>query len=125
VTSQWWRFMAEVSPGLALSLAGLIAAFAPYALLRRTRRGRARTAIAYLSGLAAGLALTAALALVFRPLVRVGAIAEAGLFGAFFGPFAGMLRAAWERPRRRGGRPRARSGSRPALAGLQRAGSGG
>lgn len=113
--------MTEVSPGLALSLAGLLAAFTPYALLRKTGRGRARGAIAYLAGLAAGLALTAVLVFAFEPFVRAGPIAEAGLFGAFFGPFAGMLRAKWERPRRRAGRSRGRSTARPPWAGLPRA----
>jgi hypothetical protein len=121
VSTQWWRFVAEVLPGLALSLAGLLAAFSPYALLRQAGRGRAREAIAYLAGLAAGLALTVVLAIAFQPLARPGAIVEAGLFGAFFGPFAGLLRAKWERPRRRSRRSAARSLSRPSWGGLPRA----
>jgi hypothetical protein len=113
VNGQWWRFVAEVSPGLTLSLAGLVAAFAPYFLMRRSGRGRARSAIAYLAGLAAGLIVTAALTIALQPLARSGLIVEAGLFGAFFGPFAGMLRAKWERPARRR-RPAARSPYRQA-----------
>jgi len=109
VSSQWWRFVAEISPGLTLSLAGFLAAFAPYALLRQFGRGRARSAIAFLSGLAAGLALTVVLAIVFRALGKPSIIAEAGLFGSFFGPFAGMARAKWERPARRARRPAVKS----------------
>ena len=112
VSTQWWRFVAEVLPGLVLALAGVLAAFTPYALLRKTGKGRARSAIAYLSGLAVGLALTVVLAALFQPLVRSGRVAEAGLLGAFLGPFAGMLRARWERPRRRAARSRRRSPSR-------------
>jgi hypothetical protein len=124
VNSQWWRFVAEVSPGLVLSLVGVVAALAAYALLRQSTRGRAREAIAYLSGLVAGLVLTLVLAAVFRPLARAGAIAEAGLFASFFGPFAGMARAKWERPRRRARRSAGRNLARPTWDGLQRAGSG-
>jgi hypothetical protein len=98
----------------------MLAACPAHTLLRQYGRGRAREAIAYLAGLAAGLALTAALLFVF-PVVSAGRIAEAGLIGAFFGPFAGMLRAKWERPRRRAGRPRARRASRPPWDGLSRA----
>ena len=126
MTSQWWRFVAEVSPGLTLCLAGLLAAFVPYALLRQYGRGRACEAIAYLSGLAVGLALTIVLARLFRPLVLPSAIAEAGLFGAFFGPFAGVARAKWEGPPpRRTRRSNARSPSKPSWTGeLGRAHSG-
>jgi hypothetical protein len=124
VSSQWWRFVAEISPGITLSLVGFLAAFMPYALLRQSGRGRAREAIAYLSGLAAGLALTVVLAAVFRPVVRANIIAEAGLFASFFGPFAGMARAKWERPRRRARRSGGRSLARPSWDGLQRAESG-
>jgi hypothetical protein len=118
VNGQWWRFIAEVSPGLTLSLAGLVAAFAPFALMRRSGHGRARSAIAYLAGLAAGLAATVALAVAFEPLARSSPVVEAGLFGAFFGPFAGMLRAKWERPARRRRRPAARSPYRQAASRL-------
>jgi hypothetical protein len=126
VTSQWWRFVAEVSPGLTLCLAGLLAAYVPYALLRQYGRGRACEAIAYLSGLAAGLALTVVLANVFRPLVPPSAIAEAGLFASFFGPFAGMARAKWEGPPRKARRSNGRGPSRPSWGGsLGRAQPGG
>jgi len=125
VNSQWWRFVAEISPGLTLSLAGFLAAFTPYALLRQFGRGRAREAIAYLSGLAGGLALTVVLALVFQPVVRANTIAEAGLFASFFGPFAGMARAKWERPRRRGRKSPRRSLSQPSWSGFGRAQPGG
>jgi hypothetical protein len=127
VTSPWWRFVAEVSPGLTLCLAGFLAAYAPYALLKQYGRGRACEAIAYLAGLAVGLALTVVLARLFQPLAPSSAIAEAGLAGAFFGPFAGLARAKWEGPPpRRGRRASGRSPSRPSWSnGLRRAHPGG
>jgi hypothetical protein len=127
VNSQWWRFVAEVAPGLALCIAGLLAAYVPYTLLRQYGRGRARSAVAYLAGLAAGLGLTVALALVLQAMVPPGVIVEAGLAGAFFGPFAGMARAKWEGPPpRRARRSTGRGLSRPSWSGsLGRAQPGG
>jgi predicted lysophospholipase L1 biosynthesis ABC-type transport system permease subunit len=101
VNSYWWRFLAEISPGLTLSLVGLLAATPAYRLLRQSGRGRARSAVAYLAGLITGLALTLALATVFKHIARTTIIAEAGVLSAFFAPFAGMLVAKWERPVRR------------------------
>jgi hypothetical protein len=122
VTSPWWRFVAEVSPGLTLCLAGFLAAYTPYALLRQYGRGRACEAVAYLSGLAVGLSLTILLARLFQSLVPPSAIAEAGLAGAFFGPFAGMARAKWEGPPKRARRSNGRSPSKPSWSdGLGRA----
>jgi hypothetical protein len=101
VNSYWWRFLAEISPGLTLSLVGLLAAAVAYRLLRQSERGRARSAIAYLAGLITGLALTMVLASLFKPVARTTIVVEAGLLSAFFAPFAGMMVAKWERPARR------------------------
>jgi hypothetical protein len=101
VNSYWWRFLAEISPGLTLSLVGLLAAAPAYRLLRKSGRGRAQSAVAYLAGLITGLALTMLLASLFKPVARTTMLAEAGLLSAFFAPFAGMLVAKWERPARR------------------------
>ena len=94
----WSSLVAETPPGLALVASTVLAGFVPYALLRATRHGRARTAIAYLSGLAIGLAVTVLLAVVTSPYRDPGTIIGPGLLGAFFGPFIGMLRAKWEGP---------------------------
>jgi hypothetical protein len=86
---------------VTLLLVGFLAAVAPYSLLKRSTRGRARSAVAYLAGLATGIASMLVAAALLQPMVGAAIIAEAGLFGAFFGPFAGMLRAKWQRPARR------------------------
>jgi hypothetical protein len=101
VTSYWWRFVVETSPGVTLLLVGFFAAAPPYSLLKRSARGRARGAIAYLAGLATGVASMVVAAALLRPMVGTAIIAEAGLLSAFFGPFAGMLCAKWRRPARR------------------------
>jgi hypothetical protein len=98
--SYWLRLAVDTSPGLALAMVAFLAAFPPYTLLRKSSRGRARSAVAYLLGLAIGLAATALFAVFLRRAVDPATIIGAGLFGAFFAPFAGMVRAKWERPRR-------------------------
>jgi fructose-specific phosphotransferase system IIC component len=104
VDGDWWSFVAQVVPGVTLLLVGLIAAAPGYALARQARpprRGRARTAIAYLSGLFAGLFATVLVAWLGQELVEPNAVAGSGLLSAFFCPFVGIARAKWERPRRR------------------------
>jgi hypothetical protein len=112
VSSHWWRFVVEISPGLTLALVGFLAAVPPYSLLRKSGRGRARSAVAYLAGLITGLAAAVIVTALLQPAVARAAIAEAGLFSAFFGPFAGMVRATWERTGRRHRRTAARGYSR-------------
>lgn len=97
----WSSLVAETPPGLALVAVTVLAGLAPYALLKATRRGRARTSLAYLSGLAVGLMATAALAAIASPYRDPGSVIGPGLLGAFFGPFIGMLRAKWEGPARK------------------------
>ena len=94
----WSSVVAETPPGLALVAATVLAGLAPYTLLRATRRGRARTSLAYLSGLAVGLLVTVVLAAIISPYGDPGSVIGPGLLGAFFGPFIGMLRAKWEGP---------------------------
>src|SRR5262245_24480601 len=100
MNSYWSSLAVETSPGLTLALVAFLAALPPYNVLRQRGRGRARSAIAYLMGLAAGLACTVVLALVLRRLADPAAVIGAGLLAAFFAPFIGMARAKWERPRR-------------------------
>jgi hypothetical protein len=91
----WVDFAVDVLPGVTLIIVGALAALPAYKILRRHRRGRACSAIGYLSGFALGVWTTVLLSLI------VGAVEEPGLVGAFFGPFAGIARAKWERPQRR------------------------
>jgi hypothetical protein len=97
----WSSLVAETPPGLALVAATVLAGLAPYALMKATRRGRARTSLAYLLGLAVGLLVTVFLAAIVSPYRDAGSIIGPGLLGAFFGPFIGMLRAKWEGPARK------------------------
>jgi hypothetical protein len=91
----------DVSPGLTLAIAGVAAASAAYSVMRKSSKGRARSAIAYLSGLAVGLLATATLAAVTAPLADAASLLSPGLLGSFFAPFAGLVRAKWEGPVRK------------------------
>ena len=89
-------------PGLALVWVAVMAAIPAHVIVRQSRRGRARTAIAYLAGFGAGLVMTLALGVIvasFRD--DSPEVVPLGIFGAFVGPFIGMARAAWLRPTRR------------------------
>jgi hypothetical protein len=92
--------VSELSPGLALALVAFLAAALPYLALSQTTRGRARSAIAYLLGLAAGLAATVASVAVVSAHGDAQAIVAGGLTASFFSPFFGMLRAKWHRKSR-------------------------
>ena len=99
--SYWWSFVADVSPGITLSLAGFLAAVPSYVLLRQSERGRARSAVSYLCGLATGLAATGFLTALLHTVTDVDAIVAAGLLGSFLCPFAGLARAKWHGPKRK------------------------
>lgn len=99
--SHWWSFVADVSPGVALALVGLVAAVPAYVLLRQSSRGRARSAVSYLCGLAAGLAATMFLAALLDTFTDADSLAAAGLLSSFVCPFLGMARAKWEGPRKK------------------------
>jgi hypothetical protein len=111
VDNYWWHFLEETSPGVTLSLVGLLAALPAYTLLRQSGAGRARSAVAYLAGLITGLVSTIVLATLLGPLARTTMTAEAGFLSAFFAPFAGMLRAKWQRPAKRSRRSTVRGAS--------------
>ena len=99
--SFWWSFVADTSPGIVLSAAGMLAAGVPYVLMRQSDRGRARSAIAYLCGLGTGLAVTALFVAVLQFFVEADALVAAGLFSSVLFPFLGMARAKWDRPRKK------------------------
>jgi hypothetical protein len=96
----WSSLAGEASPGLTLAGVAVLAALPPYKLLRQSSHGPARSAIGYLSGLLAGLAATAFLAIVVLGFANRSAVVEAGAWAAFFGPFVGMARAKWDGPRK-------------------------
>ena len=93
-------FIVDASALLA-GIVGVIAALPAYAFMHRSSRGRARSAIAYLCGLVAGVAAAVALFHVLQALALNLTYAGATLAGAFFGPFFGLSWAAWVRSGRR------------------------
>ncbi len=95
----------EASPGLVLVVAAVLASLASYSLLKHASRGRARSALSYLCGLAAGLAATTSCMVLLTPYAEPTAMLGPGILGSFFGPFVGMLRAKWEGPPKRRRRP--------------------
>jgi hypothetical protein len=101
VPIHWWSFVAETAPGVTLSIVGFAAAASAYVLVRQSERGRARLAIAYLCGFSSGLLATVLLSRLFFLFVDTDAIVKPGVFSSFFFPFLGMIRAKWERSRRR------------------------
>ncbi|KAB2917793.1 MAG: hypothetical protein F9K29_09090 [Hyphomicrobiaceae bacterium] len=109
----WSSLAVEASPGLTMAFAAFLAALPPYALLRQSGRGRARSAVGYLCGFAAGLAGTVLASIAILAFADRAAVLQAGAFGAFFGPFVGIARAKWEGRRKPPKRPAmARSFSR-------------
>jgi len=91
----------EASPGIVLVVAAVLAGVASYSLLRHANRGRARSALSYLFGLAAGLAATTSSMMFLQPYADPTIMLGPGILGSFFGPFVGMLRAKWEGPPKR------------------------
>jgi hypothetical protein len=115
VPGHWSSLVVDTAPGVALLLIGLIAAAPAYALVRQSQRGRARSAIAYLTGFLSGLLATTVLLQLGNVLVEPDAIAGPGLFSSFFCPFLGIARAKWQGPRKRSQRG-VRAGERAAHA---------
>lgn len=93
-------FVVDASALLAVAV-GIIAALPAYYFTRRSGRGRARSAIAYLSGLAGGMLAAVALFQLLQALTLNLTFAGASVAGAFFGPFAGLLWGVWVRTGRK------------------------
>jgi hypothetical protein len=102
----------EVMPGVVLVWVCVAAAIPPYRILLASRRGRARSAIAYLSGFFIGIGTTmllfALIGVMAEDAPQIGAI---GLLGSLLGPLFGMARAKWLRATRRRPRHSLRSAS--------------
>ena len=75
-------------------ITAVLAASPAYYFLRRTDEGRARGAIAYLSGFFVGVVAFALLP------TRDTMLSQSALLAAFSGPFIGMARARYMRQRR-------------------------
>lgn len=93
-------FVVDPSALLAVII-GIIAALPAYACTHRSSRGRARSAIAYLSGLAVGILAAVLLFQALQTLSFNLTFAGAALAGAFFGPFAGLAWGVWVRSGRK------------------------
>jgi hypothetical protein len=89
-------------PAATVALAAFGAAWPAYAILRRAKPGRARSAIAYLLGFFAGLGVTAAMSMLAGDAaLDPAAIVTGGTLAAFIGPFIGLVHAKLRGPARR------------------------
>jgi threonine/homoserine/homoserine lactone efflux protein len=92
----------ELLPAMAFWLVALLAAGPAFAIMRQGRRGRARSAIAYLAGFFLGLAVTVGLAFAAASLLAADyPLFNAGVTAAFLGPFTGLVHAKLRRGARR------------------------
>ena len=100
----------EVMPGVVLVWVCVAAAIPAFRILLTSSRGRARSAIAYLSGFFTGIGTTVLLFMLIGVMAedapQIGGI---GLLSALVGPLLGMARAKWRRATRRRSRPGLRS----------------
>jgi hypothetical protein len=92
----------DLLPAAAFWLVAVLAAVPAFSIVRQGRRGRARSAIAYLAGFFLGLAATVGLALAASLLTTEASFFNAGVTAAFLGPFTGIVHAKLRRSARRG-----------------------
>ena len=85
----------DAAPGVSMAVVLVAAAVPARAIMQKGRHGRARSAIAYLSGLMLGVWIAVILSATARH------VAEASLLGAFVGPFIGLAWGKWQGPRER------------------------
>jgi hypothetical protein len=98
----WLSLLLDIAPGLALVAAAAASAAPSYLIMRNSRRGRARSAIAFLSGYIAALTTTAVFAAAVASFhADSNSILAVGLIAAFIGPLCAMAVALWRRPVRR------------------------
>jgi len=92
----------DLLPAVVFWLVALLAAAPAFIIVRQGRRGRARSAIAYLAGFFVGLAATLALALAAVSLIAIDTpLFNAGVVAAFLAPFTGIVHAKLRRSARR------------------------
>ncbi len=92
----------DLLPAMAFWLVALLAAGPAFAIMRQGRRGRARSAIAYLAGFFLGLAVTVGLCFAAAWLMAADyPLFNAGVTAAFLGPFTGLVHAKLRRGARR------------------------
>jgi|SRR6185295_7859820 hypothetical protein len=92
-------FVAEVVPGLILVASAFGAALPAFRVMRQSTGGRARSAMAWISGFLVGLMAATLLCVTLGNAADAGSpVAAGGLLGAFLGPFIGVARAKWLGP---------------------------
>lgn len=86
--------LAEVVPGVVLIACAFLAALPAFRLLRLSASGRARSAVAWISGFLAGLAGAMLLSVTLGEFAGAdGSLGASGLLGSFLGPFIGIVHA--------------------------------
>jgi hypothetical protein len=99
-------FVADVVPGLVLVAASYLAALPAFRIVRQSSRGRARGAIAWMSGFFMGVIATMLLSVTIGAIANPNAAVSAGgLLGSFLGPFVGITYGKWLGPLRKKRRP--------------------
>lgn len=94
----------DAAPAITVALAASVAAWPAYAILRRAKPGRARSAIGYLLGFFAGLAATwLMVGLAGASAPDPGTVVAAGMLASFIGPFIGLVHGKLRGPARRRG----------------------
>src|SRR5262249_23462250 len=92
----------DLLAAVAFWIVALVAAAPAFTIVRQSRRGRARSAVAYLAGFFAGLAASLGLAVAANLLLAADAtVFNAGVTAAFIGPFTGIVHAKLKRSARR------------------------
>jgi len=91
----------DLMPAVVFWLVAVLAAVPAFSVVRQARRGRARSAIAYLAGFFLGLAASVGLALTATQITPDASLFNAGVTAAFLGPFTGIVHAKLRRSARR------------------------
>ena len=99
-------FVTEVVPGLVLVATTFTAALPAFRVVRQARRGRARSAMAWIFGFLVGVVATMLFSITIANVANLDApVAGSGLLGAFFGPFIGIVHGKWLGPMKKRRRP--------------------
>jgi predicted lysophospholipase L1 biosynthesis ABC-type transport system permease subunit len=100
----------DLLPAIAFWFVVVLAALPAFSIMRQSKRGRARSAIAYLAGFFFGLVATIGLSLALATWVSTPlAVFNAGAAAAFLGPFTGIVHGKLRRAMRRRPQPRPES----------------
>jgi hypothetical protein len=94
--------LSDLPPAALVVVVAVVSALPAYWTLRKGKPGRARSAVAYLTGFVPGLLATVAFGAMLEPLAAGETpLALVGMIAAFIGPFVGMVHAKLAAPPRR------------------------